>query len=445
MLSPDGRQAAFTCEVTKGRNELRVIRTDVSPARQRLVLAASVEPLEWRDANALLVQRRTGPQADLAFVNTETSAIQLVTTLTAPVTNASVSPDGAWVAFHSPDAAVAGRHDIMVARSKGGTPIAVTTGPSDNQLPGWTPNGRGVLFVSDRTGSPGLWVQPLADGRPAGPPQLLTQDLGRVMDVLAATSGGEFVYFRQTGLVKVAVAGVRADGSVTEPSMTDTRQFGGTMMPGWSPDGARLVYQATLTGTRSLVLGFKDLRTGEERMVTTPLSFVLPRFSPDGRSVAVTGRDPEGHDGLFLIDTVSGQASALKLMPRMEEDTLGGYHWAADGSLIVMVGHTCQRIDVQSRQSTTLWTRDGFVGRFAVQQKTGAIAYVHHLKGVITLEVREPDGSSLELLRAAPDENSSTSTGRPTATPSSSLALHSAAQCLALRAGRHSGVSTSRH
>src|SRR5262249_25501340 len=79
--------------------------------------------------------------------------------------------------------------------------------------------------------------------------------------------------------------------------------------------------------------------------------------------------------------------------------------WAADGSLIAMVRGDCERIDIRSRQSTTLWTiADGSINQFAVQQRTGAIVYVRTVKTVRTLEVRESDGTVRELLRAQPQE-----------------------------------------
>jgi hypothetical protein len=63
-----------------------------------------------------------------------------------------------------------------------------------------------------------------------------------------------------------------------------------------------------------------------------------------------------------------------------------------------------QRLDVRTRESTTLATVDGSVGRFAILRRTGAIVCVHFRKGIAALEVREPDGTSRELLRASQDE-----------------------------------------
>jgi Tol biopolymer transport system component len=131
----------------------------------------------------------------------------------------------------------------------------------------------------------------------------------------------------------------------------------------------------------------------------------MPRWSADGRSVVVKGYDRDGHYGLFLIELSTGRVSPLKLVPRMDETELGPYRWAPDGSLLVMIGHTCQKIDVQTGESAVLWTIDGRPGRFSILARTGDIAYIHQVKGATTIEVRNSDGTTRELLRARPDEN----------------------------------------
>jgi hypothetical protein len=56
-------------------------------------------------------------------------------------------------------------------------------------------------------------LQPVTGGKIDGPPQLLSQDLGRVADVWARRDGS-FIYFRQTGLVSIAIASLDERTSV---------------------------------------------------------------------------------------------------------------------------------------------------------------------------------------------------------------------------------------
>jgi dipeptidyl aminopeptidase/acylaminoacyl peptidase len=328
VVSPDASEVGFSCgRDGGGDSQFRVVRTDPAAPRQRRLAVGAFEPIEWSQPGSILVTTRWQPGGaiSLGVINLKDGSWRVVTPLDAPVDGASMSPDGGWVAFDGPDAG--GRHDVFVVASRGGTPVPVAAGASDDLLPGWSPDGRGVLFVSDRTGSPGLWLQPLTHGRIDGQPQLLSQDLGRVADVWAATRDGAFIYFRQTGLVKVAVVSLDERRLATgAPSTEGTGQLGGTMMPAWSPDGRRLAYHAMLTGSRLVTLGIRDIETSDEKLLRTSLRYpVTPRWSPDGRGVAVKIGDMTGRYGLFLVDPVTGCWSALKLMPASDEETVGGF------------------------------------------------------------------------------------------------------------------------
>ena len=415
VLSPDATQAAFSCEAAGVGPSFRVVRTDPAAPRQRRIRADAVEAIEWSQPRTLLVLLRTSPdaRASLATVDIATGNLQIVTRLDAPIDAAPMSPDGAWIAFDGPDRS--GRHDVFVVASSGGVPIAVASGPSDDSLPGWSPDSRGVLFISDRTGSPGLWRQPIANGGAEGPPQLLSQDLGRVADVWAATREGAFIYFRQTGLVKVGIASLDDAGRATgTPSMAVTGQFGGTMMPGWSPDGRRLAYQAVLTGSRVVTLGVSRIDSGEERLLRTDLRYpIKPRWSPDGRAIVVKSADAAGRYGLYLVDPETGRTTPVKLMDRKDEDTLGPFRWAPDGTLVAIVGNTVVRIDVVTGAETPLFDAPTGIYGFDVSPVDGTVAFLsndsdpraalaNRFGGVVT--VRAPGGAAREVIRIPPGE-----------------------------------------
>jgi Tol biopolymer transport system component len=71
--------------------------------------------------------------------------------------NPFLSPDGRWVAFayprESPWTASSKKADIYALAIDGSREIAIVTHPADDNLLGWTPDGRAVLFSSDRSGS----------------------------------------------------------------------------------------------------------------------------------------------------------------------------------------------------------------------------------------------------------------------------------------------------
>ena len=72
---------------------------------------------------------------------------------------------------------------LYVMPATGGDWVPLTDGTSYDDKPRWSPNGRALLFVSDRGGLLNLWARPLdpTTGRPVGDVVRLTDftDLSR--------------------------------------------------------------------------------------------------------------------------------------------------------------------------------------------------------------------------------------------------------------------------
>jgi Tol biopolymer transport system component len=404
-LSPAVDRAVFSCEGADGRGdyELRVIRLDSKSPAQRRLVDGPWSPLEWSSPSHILVEKRTPPR-QLALVQAETGVVRPLAALAASVDAASLSPDARWVVFDGPGATPADRHDVFIVAAGGGEPIPIASGAADDLLPSWTPNSRGVLFISDRTGSPGLWLQPLASGRPAGSPQLLSQDLGRVADVWTATPGGQLIYFRQTGLVRTMTVALDDTGRLSgEPAAIATRQFGGTMMASWSPDSRRLAYQTTLTGSRSIALGVLDVGAAHERIVHVPLRwFGNPRWTADGRHVAVRGRDSEDREGVHLVDVETGSAAPLRLSGK-GNDALIAFQIGHAADVVVRRPDGFYSLDLATRAERQILADATRMSAFAVSPVDGAIAFVRLEQGGQVLVVARR-GVSTDVLRIGPRE-----------------------------------------
>ncbi|MBD3334536.1 MAG: hypothetical protein GF355_03385 [Candidatus Eisenbacteria bacterium] len=56
----------------------------------------------------------------------------------------------------------AGNTDLYVIAAVGGTAVRLTDHPAGDDLPAWSPDGRRLAFVSERSGRPEIWLKIIA-------------------------------------------------------------------------------------------------------------------------------------------------------------------------------------------------------------------------------------------------------------------------------------------
>jgi Tol biopolymer transport system component len=342
-ISPDGRHVAYVWVDKANPYHLRVTGIDD--------LRAGVEPrVLHRDTNDYMAFGDWSPDGKSILANIR--GIDLISVLDGKLTTLKtptglgrpqprMSPDGRWIAYHSqPDRDSAGR-DIFLLATDASRETQIEY-PGNDFVLGWGPDGKRLLFASDRSGTLGAWVIAVEDGRPQGAPALVKQDIGTIVP-LGFTRTGAFYYGQTTGLADVYLATLDpAAGRVaTPPKPIDPELLGRASAPAWSPDGRFIAYLSnpraggsSFAGSR--VIHVRSLETGQERELETELSFELlyrPRWSPDGRFLLVTSADRGRRRGLYRVDTQSGDVA-----PIVQGRPWGGHRpsgeWSADGQAV---------------------------------------------------------------------------------------------------------------
>jgi Tol biopolymer transport system component len=206
------------------------------------------------------------------------------------------SPDGTSIAVFL---AEEGRYgDYWILPLNGDEPRRVTWDFQEGGAPAWTPDGKSLLIRSSRAGSMNLWRVSVADG---------------TLERLTSGAGDDF-----------------------DPVV--------------SPDG-RTVLFANVKRTWEVIV--QDLHSGKGRTVLARRTLlVFPRFSPDGRRIALAGRNSRGETHLFVMDAdgsnlraVTEGTGELNIMPQ----------WGSDGDTLyfyqVRPTQTFRRVSVSGGAS----------------------------------------------------------------------------------------------
>ena len=345
VISTDGKFAAYTWWALDGKYEMRVIGTDGKRPRV-LVRSDAIDlprPLEWsRDGQSILsiLARRDGTR-QIAFVSVEDGEVRTVRQLGRVLPrHASLSPDGAFIVYDFPQELTDSARDIFIVGADGSNDHALIQHPANDFAPVWTPDGRQVLFASDRSGTMDVWRVAVAADLPLGEPEVVHRDIGR-MSLLGLTDRGSYYYQLLVGAVEVYAADLSPGGGVGKRGPLGSGYSGSNISSTWSRDGQQVAYASRqgLVGfdRSSTTLVIRVLQTGEERELIPALnSFLVRSWSPDGRQILVQGEDSRGRSGIFGIDAETGRARPLVLTDRPSNETnIGRGEWMPDGDRIL--------------------------------------------------------------------------------------------------------------
>jgi Tol biopolymer transport system component len=274
-----------------------------------------------------------------------------------------VSPDGKTVLFD-----LLGH--LYTMPIEGGTAHAITTGLSFDTQPRYSPDGKWIAFVTDRSGANNLWVA-RPDGSEA---RRITSELHTLFTTPEWSRDAEYVLVSQKrpDLYKSSFEMWQYDingGSgiqITKSNANDAtppEQWQNALGASLSPDGHYLYY-ARKSGYFAENVKFplwqlarRDLRTGEEDAITdAPGSAFRPRVSPDGTllvyatryrsATALRVRNLETGEDRWLKYPVQHDAQEIYFA---NLDLLPGYAFLPGGNeLVLAYGGKMHRLNIQT-------------------------------------------------------------------------------------------------
>jgi Tol biopolymer transport system component len=298
-----------------------------------------VEPLDWSpDAGSILALRDRNKAFELTLISTADGSVRVLRSIPSgrfSFQRASFSPDGRFVAFSLVREGSPPHGDVFLMTADGRNEVVVAGHPAEDRLLAWTPDGRSLVFLSDRSGTWDIWTVHFTGGKQQGEPELLKKDFGRPLSVLGFAPDGSLYYRTATPLGRLYKGAVDLEtGKVLEPpAPVTTRYTGPPEQPTWSPDGSNLLYKSGpgTTGPVNNILTIRSAATGEERFLSPRLRYVEQiSWAPDGRSVIAVGLTETG-SGIFRIDTETSGITKLA------GDSHFAPHLCPDGKTLVFI------------------------------------------------------------------------------------------------------------
>jgi Tol biopolymer transport system component len=340
VLSPDGKQIVYDSYTKDWDPQLMIRNLDGSEIRALFSDKDSVfYPFDWSSDLKLIVGLLGKNNVyKLSLISTTDGSVRVLREIPSGLfmfEKASFSPDGKLVAFSFVRDSDPPNGDIFLLTSDGRNEIVVAGHPSEDQLIGWTPDGKNLLFRSDRSGTWDIWSVRITNGRQQGEPELLKKDFGYYPEVCGIAPDGSFYYRVSTpsGGLYSGTVDLETGKILTAPLKLTTRYTGPPANLLWSPDGKYLAYlsQRGGIGPGNNILTIRSVSTGAEKVLSPDLRFVNQiSWAPDGHSIIALGITQK-ESSIFSIDIETSAITKLAGQSKFNP------HLCPDGKTLVFL------------------------------------------------------------------------------------------------------------
>ena len=418
LYSPDQRQIAYAWyspgESPVNSYWLRVVSVEPGAKPRDLISGPEVSyiwPDAWSPDGKSILTRiwKTNRTLQIAWVSVADGSLRIVKSFDqSKPKGVSLSSDARYIAYATPERIDSTDADIFVVTADGTSEAAVVRSPGDDSNPVWTPDGKNLVFTSNRSRNTGLYAISVQDGKAVGPAKLLKPEIGQV-ELSRFVSSGALYYTQTTGSQNVYRVDVDlSTGKVRNAPVALGNGATNNGMSSLSPDGKRVAYLAARgraqvpsfdgsSGPGAVAVMVKSLDGVIENSFPVDVDLGwAPMWFSEGNALLLSGRRvPRGTGQAFYrLDLDSGRLSTLlenQVNYTQPGDARGQRELSADGQTVyVSLDWWGPLVRPSSRNVPG--------GVFALSLSNGQVKKVYETKGAVRAVSISPDNQALAVI-----------------------------------------------
>lgn len=313
-VSPDGQTLAFVRMTTRGVGNIFLLNLETLKLREVTHESACINGLAWSDKpDELIFSSNRNGSFQLWAIRTSDQAIEEINTNSANAVDPQIASRGEWLAYVSEDASW-DIDRIRIGSGMNAKPDPLITSLGRNRDGQYSPDGKHIAFVSDRSGAWEIWVCDTAGDDPV----MLTHFGGAWVGGLSWSPDSRQIAFDarmdgRSALYRISLAN-------PAPKRVGRDNFE-ERLPSWSDDGKYLIFNSDRSGAISL--WEQNLVSGAVQKVGGQSSFY------DAHELASDGTWVVGGIDGTLWRIQPGEATPVKLPGGVRADPILG--WTTHG------------------------------------------------------------------------------------------------------------------
>ena len=316
--SPDGKEIVYMCsDWSLGNMEVHI--SNLQGEKRTLIskpTSAQIIPRQWSNdgKNILTFIQDSAGYYTIALVSVKDGTITPLhkTQWTGKFIinnkgNASISPDGKYIVFS--DGPV-NNMDLFIMDTQGGSPSKISSYPTNEHSPLWSPDGEHIVFIKETKGESFLYGLSIKNGKPQGLAFMIKEGMQNVsLDnwIDQGICSSMFIDLHDIYTLPMDPdTGIPAG----DPEPLDYTPTGSNVNPVWSHDGKYLAFISYDVEPEVVIL---SLNGGDARYYTIPdpgLEVVYThdlRWLPDNSGIGLSTIDALEKPILYRLDLASSE------------------------------------------------------------------------------------------------------------------------------------------